>query len=115
MTTHELKTWPPHFADVLADRKTFEARRDDRGFKVGDVLRLREWQPRDDHPEGGWHTGRECWREVTYVTRGRDQDMRSLGLPASMCIMSIANTESSTRARLSHQRLIDESARGGEG
>ena len=58
---HELKVWPPYF-DALADgSKTFEVRKNDRGFKVGDTLRLREWS----HATG--YTGREVTRLITYV------------------------------------------------
>jgi hypothetical protein len=84
LRVHDLKTWPAPFSQVLNGRKTFEIRKDDRGFKVGDVLRLREWQPREDHPDGGWYTGRECWREVTYMTCGGEW-----GLPPGLCVMAL--------------------------
>jgi hypothetical protein len=38
---HELKTDPQPFDDMAAGLKTFELRKDDRGFQVGDTLRLR--------------------------------------------------------------------------
>ena len=44
---HELKIWPSSFAAVTDGTKTVELRRNDRGFKVGDVLRLREFVPCD--------------------------------------------------------------------
>jgi len=34
MTVHELKTMTEYFAAILDGRKTFELRKDDRGFKV---------------------------------------------------------------------------------
>ena len=43
MTTHKLKTWTPFYEDVVAGRKRFELRLNDRGFQVGDVLVLQEW------------------------------------------------------------------------
>lgn len=61
--THELKTWPDYYNHLVDGTKTFEYRRNDRGFKVGDVLHLREWEPM---PEGRY-TGREMRRRVTYV------------------------------------------------
>lgn len=44
--THELKTQQPYYDDVLSGRKSFELRRDDRDFKLGDLLLLREFNPR---------------------------------------------------------------------
>ena len=48
MTRHELKTWPKYFAAVRSGQKRFEIRRNDRDFKVGDILVLREFDPEDD-------------------------------------------------------------------
>ena len=64
--THELKTWPAYFKDVLRGDKTFEVRRDDRTpmFKVGDTLILREWDERNGY------SGDKLWRRVTYVLPG---------------------------------------------
>jgi hypothetical protein len=38
--THELKTLPAYWDAVKRGEKTFEVRRDDRGFQKGDVLEL---------------------------------------------------------------------------
>jgi Domain of unknown function (DUF3850) len=62
---HELKTWPEHYEPVAADLKRAELRKDDRDFRVGDVLWLREWEPMTQT-----YTGRACWREVTHILRG---------------------------------------------
>ena len=43
--THELKTWLGNFVAVESGAKTFEVRRDDRRFQVGDELLLRAWCP----------------------------------------------------------------------
>lgn len=45
MKTHELKTWPSFFAGLRDGTKTFELRKNDRAFDVGDLLVLREWKP----------------------------------------------------------------------
>lgn len=60
---HELKCWPEYYGEVEAGRKTFEVRRDDRGFKVGDVLWLKEYEPQSQT-----YTGRSCRRTVSYIT-----------------------------------------------
>lgn len=58
---HWLKTLPEFFKMVVTDVKTFEIRRNDRGFKVGDYLSLQEFaQDR--------FTGRKCLVIVTYLT-----------------------------------------------
>jgi hypothetical protein len=43
--THDLKTWPEYYKDVAAGVKTFELRRSDRNYQVGDTLLLREFAP----------------------------------------------------------------------
>jgi len=45
MKTHYLKTWPKFFEDVASGKKTFELRKDDRGFEIGDTVILDEWCP----------------------------------------------------------------------
>jgi hypothetical protein len=60
---HELKTWPEYFDAVRDGRKTFEIRRNDRGFKVGDVLVLQEFDP-----ETQKYSGEMASFCVTYLT-----------------------------------------------
>jgi hypothetical protein len=62
---HDLKSWPEYFVAVADGRKTFEVRKSDRGFMVGDHLRLREWDPRTEQ-----YTGREIERRITYIFSG---------------------------------------------
>lgn len=42
---HRLKTLAVHFERVLDGSKTFELRRDDRGFEVGHLVELQEIRP----------------------------------------------------------------------
>jgi hypothetical protein len=81
VSTHDLKTWPEHYREVAAGRKTFEIRKDDRGgFRVGDVLVLREYQPVSRR-----YTGRSCRRVVTHVLPGGQ-----FGLAEGFVCMSLA-------------------------
>ena len=43
MNIHELKTYPHYFQQSIAGNKTFEIRLNDRGFQVGDIVVLKEW------------------------------------------------------------------------
>jgi hypothetical protein len=46
---HELKTWPQYFQRVKDGSKTFEVRKNDRGFQLGDSVVLREWDPNSEN------------------------------------------------------------------
>lgn len=41
--THELKILPMYFQAVWDGKKTFEVRKNDRGYKLNDILILKEW------------------------------------------------------------------------
>lgn len=58
---HELKILPEHFWPVVSNEKKAEVRKNDRGFKVDDYLRLSEWSN-----ETGF-TGKVIVRKVTHV------------------------------------------------
>lgn len=58
--THELKILPEYFDSVIKGKKNFEVRRNDRNFKVGDILLLREYNTRN-------YTGCKVTAEVTYI------------------------------------------------
>jgi len=74
VTEHELKCWPEFMDDVLDGSKTFEVRRDDRGFAVGDRLKLVEWEPLN-----GLFGGRQTTVEVTYVLKA--DECQAFGSP----------------------------------
>lgn len=78
MNKHELKTWPPFFDAVVEGKKTFEIRKNDRNFRVGDVLVLQEY---DKITES--YTGRSTPKIVTYIAR----DLKQFGLPEDTVVM----------------------------
>lgn len=85
----ELKIWPKYFGAILDGSKKFEYRIDDRGFKVGDILMLREW----DNVTGKY-TNKVVLCNVTYI-------LYVLGIPDIMgnvnyAVMSISNIRLST-------------------
>ena len=58
---HELKIAPAYFDAVQAGEKTFEVRKNDRGFAKGDTVLLREWESCE-------YTGRTYSARIGYVT-----------------------------------------------
>lgn len=64
MTIHDLKIRPGFFEAVAKGQKPFEIRKNDRDFKLDDVLLLREIEP--GHNET--YTGRMKAVRVTYIT-----------------------------------------------
>ena len=58
---HDLKILPSFYEDVIQHRKTFEVRKNDRPYAVGDFLILREYTP-----DKGY-SGRAVQAPVIYV------------------------------------------------
>jgi len=65
--SHVLKTEPASFGLIQSKARKFDIREDDRGFAVGDLLILQEW---DDYKE--IYTGREIRRVVTGILHHRE-------------------------------------------
>lgn len=60
---HELKILPKYYEPVLHKLKTFEIRKNDRGFAVGDELILKEFEPIKAE-----YTGRQIRQEICFIT-----------------------------------------------
>lgn len=69
MKRHELKLLTEYFYDVERGIKTFELRRDDRDFKVGDTLILKEYCQSGIFREAHY-TGREIVKTIVYILHG---------------------------------------------
>ncbi|EOA3423625.1 ASCH/PUA domain-containing protein [Enterococcus hirae] len=67
--THELKILPEYFEAVTSGRKQFEIRKNDRDYKVGDLLILREHDIWVDE-----FTGNSYKAEITYITDYAQKD-----------------------------------------
>lgn len=78
MSTHELKTWPEYFRHIWDGTKTFEVRKLDRDFQVGDSMRLLEWDPSSKE-----YTGRSVDTMITYILRGGN-----FGIADGFCIIA---------------------------
>ena len=75
---HELKTLTEYFQDICSRSKTFELRKNDRDYKVGDILILNEFN-------GTELTGNKVKRTVIYILDNVEQ----YGLMKGFVIMGI--------------------------
>lgn len=73
---HELKIWPQYYCRVADGSKTFEVRKNDRGFQPGDDVTLREWDetkeevdvsPVTSHWQPIGYTGKALSFKIGYV------------------------------------------------
>ena len=64
---HELKVTPEHYTAFIDDHKTFEIRKNDRDYQVGDWLYLREWT-------GEEYTGNTMTTHVRYISEYMQKD-----------------------------------------
>ena len=77
---HELKLAAMYFKDVATGKKSFELRKNDRGFKTGDALRLNEYAD-------GKETGRYIEADIVYMLEDHS------GLQEDYCILGIKVTK----------------------
>jgi len=66
----EKKVWPEYFQQIVDDKKTFEVRLNDFEIEEGDVLVLKEWDPKTVS-----YTGREIGKEVGYVGKWKIEEL----------------------------------------
>lgn len=86
---HELKTRPNYWDAVERGEKTFEVRRDDRGFQKGDLLQLVKF-------DGGYYVlapgsrfGKQIIeRRISYVLTGGQ-----LGIEPGYVVLGLASTQ----------------------
>ncbi len=86
MMVHLLKTDMPIYQDIASGCKQFEIRKDDRGFNVGDVLWLAEYDR-----EKTMFTGRNVYRLVQYILRPGGE--HHWGLRDGYCCMGLIAVE----------------------
>lgn len=69
MATIEKKIWPKYFELVKSGKKKFELRLADFKIKEGNILILREWNPKTKK-----YTGRKIRKKVKYVLKFKLND-----------------------------------------
>ena len=79
MARHYLKTWPTFFESIFVGAKTFEVRKNDRAFSIGDTLVLEEYRP-----DTGEYTGESLVVTVSYLLPGGQ-----FGIEEGYCVMGI--------------------------
>ncbi|GGG27697.1 ASCH/PUA domain-containing protein [Hymenobacter glacieicola] len=77
---HELKVWPACFAAVVSGAKPFDVRLNDRDYRVGDALLLREYEPESEQ-----YSGRTTERWISYLLQGG-----SFGVEEGWCVLGLA-------------------------
>ncbi len=63
----EKKVWPDYFQKILDGKKTYDLRLADWECNPGDILVLREWDPKTKE-----YTGRVIEKKVTYVGKTKN-------------------------------------------
>lgn len=70
MNIIEKKCWPEYFEHIIDGSKTFDLRIDDFEIAEGDILVLKEWDPKTNK-----YTGREINKKVGYVGKWKINDL----------------------------------------
>jgi len=79
---HYLKCHIPFYGLIEDGLKTFDVRKNDRGFKAGDYILFEEFNPQNDR-----RTGNEIEVFIPYVFYGG-----AFGLPPELCVIGIEPT-----------------------
>ena len=87
---HELKCWPDFYERLADGTKTFECRRNDRGFQKGDYLKICWFDPaKAAHGlPARSKTKPDLLFRVTYVLTGEQ-----FGIKDGFCVIGIVKTE----------------------
>lgn len=94
---HTVKCWPDYFDAIERGEKTFDVRRDDRGYQKGDTLRLQKYKIGSgfvSSPDGGRFSIHELRREITYVLTGGQ-----FGIEPGYVVLALAQSEDANRKK----------------
>lgn len=76
---HDLKIYPQFFDEIIKGDKKFEVRKNDRDYKLNDVIVLREY-----NPENELFTGRFLIKKICHILYGGQ-----FGIEDGYCVFSI--------------------------
>ena len=68
--TIQKKCWPEYFEKIISGKKKIEIRLADFKVNEGDVLLLKQWDPKTKQ-----YTGREIEKKVTYILKTKNCDL----------------------------------------
>lgn len=92
---HCLKIKTLFFTAVSSGKKTFEVRLNDRHFRLGDILILREWYR-------GYYTGRRVIRQVCYIYDG------NIGLADGYVVLGLKPDATLTEAQIDAAIILED-------
>jgi hypothetical protein len=78
MKIHQVKSWPEYFQPITNGVKTFDLRKNDRNYQVGDEISFEEFRP-----GVGEYTGKMATRKIVFILRDFD------GLMPGYCILGL--------------------------
>ena len=110
---HDIKIAAFYYDDVTSGRKRFELRKNDRGYKVGDGLRMLEF-------EDGKHTGRTIDADIVYMLEdytGLEEGYCILGIDAKVFSGEVSETDTQqdeTGGEIPGQMSIEDYQKGGQ-
>jgi len=78
MRTHRIKIHPKYVERILSGQKTFEIRKNDRDYQVGDRLSMYPWEWSDSDKGIKWadpnRESRNIEADIVYMTNAYQQD-----------------------------------------
>ena len=93
---HEVKSVPPYWQEVASRQKLLEVRLNDRDYRVGDILIMREYEPPPPAAEGGpspaWggkYTGRVAIALISHMVEGQAEFDPDFRVPAGYVLLSV--------------------------
>jgi len=94
MKLHELKILSQYKASIDAGQKTFELRKNDRDYKVGDLIHFTVIESKhEDYQEVAWRFTRHPYLDDIYAITYVLKDVPQYGLDKDYCILGIKKLE----------------------
>jgi len=83
---HNLKIWPVWFAAISSGKLTHNVRKNDRDFRIGDLIMLEEFRPGT-----GEYTGNTIKKRISHIAYGGALDPMGDGIQEGYCVLSLVD------------------------